>query len=96
MTTMTTPKAVKQSASNTYKAARKGATGIGKAVKRDVRNAKRDVKRYQLRKRMTSEVRDAKARYDSLNPGSKTAVKAAGGAAVLAMGCYVALAVIGD
>ena len=96
MTTMTTMKAVKQSASNTYRAARKGATGIGKAVKRDVRNAKRDVKRHQIRKRCNIEVASAKARWDQMNPGTQTAVKAAGGAAVLAMGCYVALAVIGD
>ena len=94
--TITTTKAVRNSASSTYKAARKGATGIGKAVKRDVRNAKRDVKRYQIRKRCNSEVADAKAKWDGMNPETKTAVKAAGGAAVLAMGCYVALAVIGD
>ena len=85
MTTMTTPKAIKQSAAN-----------IGKAVKRDVRNAKRDVKRYQLRKRCNSEVADAKARWDGMNPGSKTAVKAAGGAAFLALGAYAVLAAIGD
>ena len=94
--TQTTTKAAKRAATNTYRAARKGATGIGKAVKRDVRNAKRDVKRYQLRKRCNSEVADAKAKWDGMNPGSKTAVKAAGGAAFLALGCYVAMSVIAD
>ena len=96
MTTMTTPKAIKQSAANIGKAARKGATGIRKAVKRDVRNAKRDVKRAGIRRRCNSEVADAKAKWDGMNPGSKTAVKAAGGAAFLALGCYVAMSVIAD
>ena len=94
--TITTTKAVRNSASSTYKAARKGATGIGKAVKRDVRNAKRDVKRYQIRKRCNSEVADAKAKWDGMNPGSRTAVKAAGGAAFLAIGGYIAMSVIAD
>ena len=93
---MTTPKAIKQSATGTYKAARKGATGIRKAVKRDVRNAKREVKRAGIRRRCSNEVADAKSRWDGMNPGSKTAVKAAGGAAFLALGCYVAMSVIAD
>ena len=96
MTTMTTPKAIKQSASNTYRAARKGATGIRKAVSRDVRNAKREVKRAQIRRRCNGEVANAKAKWDAANPETKVAVKAAGGAAVLAMGCYIAMSVIAD
>ena len=94
--TQTTTKAAKHAATSTYKAARKGATGIRKAVSRDVRNAKREVKRYQIRKRCNSEVASAKARWDGMNPGPKTAVKAAGGAAFLALGCYVAMSVIAD